>query len=162
MIPITPVETAGQWLEPSVGQETTPSRSRHSTDRPAPLYWVEPGTLQKYPTAFRAYRRLREAQEKPPARHRALAPDVEHELWRRRGSTSSPDPDMHLAVRPDTPPRIRRIVSEILRAIRRGQSAGVAISSVSRRFGLPRTRTLACMTAWLTLELGPPQDAAPS
>ena len=46
-------------------------------------YWVDPGTDQVYPLAYRAYRQAREAEEKTPARHRTLGPDVDYDVWRR-------------------------------------------------------------------------------
>src|SRR6266496_1210623 len=52
--------------------------------------WIEPGTRQAYPTSYHAYRRAREAEEKPLARHRALGADVDHYLWRRWRHEHSP------------------------------------------------------------------------
>ena len=46
-------------------------------------YWVDPGTDQVYPLAYRAYRQAREAEEKTPARHRTLGPDIDYDVWRR-------------------------------------------------------------------------------
>ena len=123
-------------------------------------YWVEPGTRQTYPMAYRAYRRAREAEESHPARHRVLGSDVEHYLWRRWGGFASPDVDVFLTFRPEAPVRVRRIVVEILRAIRRGRPAGEAIRHVSKRFGLRRTRALEFMTASVLFETRPRQDAA--
>jgi hypothetical protein len=60
-----------------------------------------------------------------------------------------------LTVRQDAPPRIRRIVAEILRAIRRGQPAGDAIRHVARRFGLRHTRAREFITACIGFEIRP-------
>jgi len=42
--------------------------------------WVEPGTAQCYPLSFGAYRRMREAEDKPLSRHRAFGQDIDHWL----------------------------------------------------------------------------------
>ena len=129
-------------------------------DIPAP-YWVEPETLQTYPTSYAAYRRAREAEDKRPPRHRTLGPDVDHFLSR-RWRTHVPEVEVRLTMRPDASPRIRRIVNEILRAIRKGQPASDAIRQVSRRFGLRHSRTRAFITASLGFELlARPDTSAP-
>ena len=125
-------------------------------------YWVDPGTDHVYPLAYRAYRRAREAEEKAPPRHRTLGPDIDHFVWRRGLSQSTPEAEVALTVRPDAPPRIRRIVAEVLRSIRRGQPAGDAIRHVSRRFGLQQTRARAFITASIGFEIRPQQDAIAS
>lgn len=52
--------------------------------------WVEPGTNITYPLSYWAYRRTREAQEKSPARHCTLGPEVDRYVWRRwRGPAAS-------------------------------------------------------------------------
>jgi hypothetical protein len=115
-------------------------------------YWVEPGSDQAYPVAFEAYRRAREAEEKTPARHRTLGPDVDHYVWRQRHA-SREQVDVLLVVHPDAPHRIRRIVAEILRAIRRGVPAGEAIRDVGRRFGLRHARVRVFLAGCLGFEL---------
>jgi hypothetical protein len=120
--------------------------------------WVEPGTLRPYPLAYRAYRRAREAEEKAPPRHRALGPDIDHYVWQRGLIPATQE--VGLAMRPDTSPRIRRIVAEVLRAIRRGQPAGAAIRRVAKRFGLRQTQARAFIAASIRCEVtraaGPP------
>src|SRR5262245_38684370 len=101
-----------------------------------PGFWVDPGTNHVYPLSYWAYRRAREAEERMPARHRAFAADIDLYLWGRGLGEGDRDVEVHLTVRPDAPPRVRRIVAEVLRAIRRGQPASEAIRQVARRFGL--------------------------
>ena len=113
--------------------------------------WIEPGTRDVYPVAYGAYRRKREAQEKRPPRHRQLGPDIDHLVWR-RCLTSVSDVDIVLAIRPGTPPRIQRMVSEVLARIRRGRSASQAIRDVARRFSLRHGRALAFIAANVMLE----------
>ena len=119
-------------------------------EQAAPAHWVEPGTAHCYPLPYSAYRRAREAQEKPPARHRALGPDIDHYLWRHRQLMA--DVDILFIVREGTPPRIRRIIAEILVAIRRGHPANDAIRHVSRRFGLRPGRARALITPCIGFE----------
>ena len=133
------------------------------TGRPAgSAYWVDPGTDQVYPLSYRAYRQTREAEEKTPSRHRTLGPDVDHYVWRRGLSGGTPEAEVSLTVRPDAPLRVRRMVAEVLRSIRRGQPAGDAIRHVSRRFGLAQTRARAFITASIDFEVRPRQDAIAS
>ena len=113
--------------------------------------WIEPGTDDAYPIAYRAYRQKRESQEKRPARHRQLGPDIEHLVWRRCQTTVS-DVDIVLAVRPGTPPRIQRMVAEVLSSIKRGRSASQAIRDVARRFSLRHGRARAFISSNITLE----------
>jgi hypothetical protein len=55
------------------------------------------------------------------------------------------------------------MISEILRAIRRGRPAEEAIRQVSRRFGLRQARIHACLEASLGIQLRPiHDDVAPS
>lgn len=110
-------------------------------------YWVEPHTRHIYPLGFEAYRRRREAEERPLPGHRVLSPDVDGYVWRRWGNARSPDVEIILKLRAGTSPRIRRLVAEILRVIRRGHSASDAIRQVSRRFGLRQTQARACLAA---------------
>jgi hypothetical protein len=112
-----------------------------------PDYWVEPVSHHIYPLEFEAYRRHREAEERPLSRHRGLGPDVDGYIWRRWGNTRSPDVEIILTLRADTSPRIRHLAAEILRVIRRGRSAEEAIQRVSRRFRLRQTQTRACLAA---------------
>lgn len=125
-------------------------------------YWVDPGTDQVYPLSYRAYRQTREAEEKTPPRHRTLGPDVDHYVWRRGLCPGTPEAEVSLTVRPDAPLRIRRMVAEVLRSIRRGQPAGDAIRHVSRRFGLAQTRARAFIIASIDFEVRPQQDAIAS
>ena len=113
--------------------------------------WAEPGTAQWYPLSFVAYRRMREAEEKPQSRHRAFGQDIDHYLWRHRRYRAG-EVDVLLTVRENTPPRIRRMIAEILVAIRRGHSAHHAIRQVSRRFGLRPGRARALITPCLGFE----------
>ena len=112
-------------------------------------YWIDPRTGHVYPLTFEAYRREREAEERPLRAHRVLTPDVDWHVWQRWGKTRSADVEILLTVRADTPPRIRRLVAEVLRGIRRGRSAADAMRQVSRRFSLPQRRMRACLTACL-------------
>jgi hypothetical protein len=115
--------------------------------------WTEPGTDQSYPTAYGAYRRAREAQERPLARHRALGPDIDHYLWRRAQAAGDTEIDVRLTIRHDAPPRVRRIIAEVLCAIRRGQPANDAIRRVARRFGLRHGRARAFITTAIAFEV---------
>ena len=125
-------------------------------------YWVDPGTDQVYPLGYRAYRQTREAEEKTPARHRTLGPDVDYDVWRRGRSPGAPELEVSLIVRPNAPLRIRRMVAEVLRSIRRGQRPADAIRHVSRRLGLAQTRVRAFITASIDFEVQPPPDAIAS
>jgi hypothetical protein len=69
-----------------------------------------------------------------------------------------PGVEVHLTVRADTSPRIQRIVTEVLRSIRRGRPAGEAIRHVSRRFGLRQTHARAFISASIGFELRPDSD----
>jgi hypothetical protein len=115
--------------------------------------WVEPETGRSYPLSYPAYRRTREAEERFPPRHRSLGPDVDYYAWRRWRDSSAPEVEVFLTLRPDTPPRLRRIVSAILRAIRRGEPAGDAVRHVARRFGLRHARARALITSCVGYEL---------
>jgi hypothetical protein len=88
-----------------------------------------------------------------------LSPDVEHDAWRRIHGPALPPVEVRLTFRPGAPPRVRRIVAEVLRAIRRGRPAGDAIRHVARRFGLRQTRARAFIAACVGFELRPPDDA---
>ena len=116
-------------------------------------FWIEPGTQREYPIAYVAYRRAREAQEKTPPRHRGLGPAVDRYVARGWRDSQEPDVDVVLTFRPGTPPRLRRIVAEVLRAIRRGRPAGDAIRHVARRFGLRHARACALITAGIDFEV---------
>ena len=122
-------------------------------------YWVDPSTDQAYPLSFRAYRLAREAEEKMPSRHRMLGPDVDYDLWRRGRTPAASGTEVSLTVRTDAPLRIRRMVAEVLRSIRRGQPAAKAIRHVSRRFGLGQSRARAFITASIAFEVQPPPEA---
>jgi hypothetical protein len=115
-----------------------------------------------YPLSYRAYRRTREAEEKAPPRHRTLGPDVDHYLWRQGRNPETSEVEVHLTVRPEAPPRVRRIIAEVLRGIRRGQPAGDAIRHVARRFGLRHMRARAFITAGIAFEVRPRHDALAS
>lgn len=121
-------------------------------------WWVDPGTDLAYPTSYGEYRRAREAEEKTPARHRALGQDIDRLVWT-RGSAQCSSREVCLIVRPDTPPRIQRIVAEVLRAIRRGEAVGPAIRYVARRFGLRPMRARALISGSLEIQLRPREDA---
>jgi len=129
---------------------------------PEASYWVEPGTSHAYPMSYQAYRRTREAEEKPPPRHRGLGSEIDHYVWRRWRRAAVPDVEVLLTFRPGAPPRVRRIVAEILLAIRRGESPGKSIRRVARQFGLRHTRALAFITAAIGFEMRPRQDAPSS
>jgi len=115
--------------------------------------WVDPGTEQVYPLSYRAYRQAREAEEKTPSRHRTLGPDIDHYVWRRGLAQQMAETEVSLTVRSDTPERIRRMIADVLRSIRRGQPAGDAIRHVSRRFGLRQTRARAFVAASIGFEV---------
>jgi len=116
-------------------------------------YWVDPGTRLAYPTAYDAYRRTREAQEKWKARHCGLGPEVDRHVWRswRRPVTS--DVDVVLTFRHGVSPRVQRIVGEVLRAIGRGSPASEAIRHVARRFGLRHAQARAFIMDAIGFEL---------
>ena len=114
--------------------------------------WVEPGTSMPYPVAYGAYRRAREAQEKTPPRHCGLGAEVDRHVWRRWRMPAASDVDVVLTFRPGASPRVQRIVSEILRSIRRGRPAGDAIRCVARRFGLRQSRARAFITDAIAFE----------
>ena len=115
--------------------------------------WIEPGTRLAYPTAFDAYRRTREAQEKWPPRHRTLGPDVDRYIWRARLRPADSDVDVVLVFRDGVSPRLQRIVAEVLRGIGRGWPAAEAISHVARRFGLRQGQARAYISAGLGFKL---------
>lgn len=135
-----------------------PNASRYRL-LPVGSSWTEPHTSHAYPVAYPAYRRTREAQEKPLPRHRGLGPEIDHYVWRRWQGRATPAAEVRLTLRPGAPPRVQRMVAEILRAIRRGHSAGEAIRHVSRRFGLRQTRARAFITACLCVEVVPRAEA---
>ncbi len=164
MITTTLTAVSGNCPAPPTYQ---PGGNTSATRRPLDCardaaYWVEPGTDNAYPLSYCAYQRTREAEEKAPPRHRTLGPDVDHYVWRRGLGPATPEMKVSLTVRPDAPPRIRRIVGEVLLAIRRGRPAGDAIRHVSRRFGLRQTRTRAFITASIGFEVRVQQDAIAS
>ena len=116
-------------------------------------YWVEPRTLRTYPTSYQAYRRAREAQEKPPPRHCTLGAETDRHVWRHWQRPAVSEVDVVLSFHQGAPPRIQRLVSEVLRAIRRGHPAGEAIRQVARRFGLRHARARAFIKAGITFEM---------
>lgn len=151
----------GEFLTSTVlGSRRIPTTaSDRRGEHPLSGYWVEPRTRHVYPLEFRAYRRRREAEERPLSGHRCLGNDVEAYVWRRWGSTRSPDVETFLTLRADTSPRIRRLVAEILRLIRRGRPAAEAIRRVSRRFGLRQRQARACLATCLGFTTCPRGDA---
>jgi hypothetical protein len=120
--------------------------------------WIEPETGLTYPTAYRAYRRAREAQEKLPARHRSLGPEVERRVWQHWRQPAAADVDVVLTFRQGASPRAQRIVGEVLRSIRRGRPAGEAIRHVARRFGLRHGHARAFISASITFEVRAQHD----
>ena len=124
-------------------------------------YWVDPETHHAYPTSYHAYRKVRESQEKTPARHCRIGPAVDHDVWRRWRDAHTRAVDVALTLRVDAPPRVQRLVGEVLRAIRRGRPAGEAIRQAARRFGLRHTRAQAFIAAGITFEQRPPYEAPP-
>jgi hypothetical protein len=125
---------------------------------PRQHWWVDPGTDLAYPTSYPAYRRAREAEEKTPARHRGLGPDIDRLVWS-RGPAQGARGEVRLIVRPDPPPRIQRIVAEVLRAIRRGEAVDPSIRHVARRFGLRPMRARALISGSLEIQVRPREDA---
>src|SRR5262250_1032508 len=123
-------------------------------------YWVEPSTHMVYPMSYQAYRRTREAQEKPPPRHCTLGAAIDRHVWRQWQRPAVSEVDVILAFRQGAPPRVQRLVGEVLRAIRRGRPAREAIRQVARRFGLRHTRARAFITAGITFETRARQDSA--
>ena len=128
-------------------------------EAPHPSHWVDPGTDCMYPLAYGAYRRAREAEERSPARHRRFGPEIDKYLWQHARSLSATDIEVLFTVRRDTPPRIRRIIAEVLRAIRQGESAPDAIGHISRRFRLRRMRARALIASCIGFEIQSTQDA---
>jgi len=125
-------------------------------------FWVEPGTHDQYPTSYFAYRRRREAQERAAPRHRALGPDIDRYLARRWRSGPALDvDDVVLTIRRGASPRVRRLVAEILRAIRRGRRANDAVRHVARRFGLRHARARAIITTAIDFEIRARRDSMP-
>jgi hypothetical protein len=124
--------------------------------------WAEPGTPKTYPLSYEAYRRAREAEERPLPRHQALGTAVDRHMWDRWRMPPAPEVEVRLTMRADAPPRVRRMAMEILRVIRRGWPADEAIRHVSRRFGLRQARAQTCLAACLGVQRRPvPEDAAP-
>lgn len=115
--------------------------------------WIEPKTGLTYPTSYGAYRRAREAQEKSPARHCGLGPEVDRRVWQHWRRRPAPDVDVVLTFRHGASPRVQRIVGEVLRSIRRGRPAGEAIRRVARRFGLRNAHARAFITASIAFEI---------
>jgi hypothetical protein len=115
--------------------------------------WTDPGTAQAYPFAYEAYRRLREAQDKPLPRHQILGGQVDHHVWRRWCLRRSSRVDVLLTLRGETSPRVRRMVAAILASIRRGRAPEEAIRLTSKRFGLPQSRIRACLAASMRVDL---------
>ena len=76
-------------------------------------------------------------------------------MWNRWRVPPTPEVEVLLTVRPDAPPRVRRMAAEILRAIRRGRPADEAIRHVSKRFGLRQARAQACLAACLGVQRRP-------
>ena len=119
--------------------------------------WIEPETGETYPTSFGEYRRAREAQERSQARHRGLGPEVDRRVWQ-HWRQWTPDADVILTFRAGASPRVQRLVSEVLRSIRRGQPAGEAIRQVARRFGLRNGQAHAFISAAIGFEVRPQQE----
>jgi len=117
------------------------------------VFWVEPGTHDEYPMSYFAYRRTREAQERAAPRHRGLGPDIDRYLARRWRSGPALDVDVVLTIREGVSPRVRRIVAEVLRAIRRGRRAKDAVRHVARRFGLRPARARAFISSAIDFEI---------
>jgi hypothetical protein len=128
--------------------EAPPLRSRSQE-----VCWIEPETGQTYPTSYGEYRRAREAQEKSPARHRGLGPEVDRRVWQHWRQRWEPDVDVVLTFRAGVSPRVHRLVGEVLRSIRRGRPAGEAIRQVARRFGLRHGQAHAFISAAIVFEL---------
>jgi hypothetical protein len=125
--------------------------------------WAEPGTQHSYPLSYEAYSRAREAEEKMPPRHQTLGAAVDRYVWNRWRLKPMPEVEVQLTMRADAPPRIRRMVAEILRSIRRGRPAQEAIRQVSHRFGLRQTHAQACLAACLDVQRRPiDEDSMPA
>ena len=120
--------------------------------------WAEPGTRHSYPLSYDAYRRTREAEDKWLPRHRTLDRATDRHVWNRWRAAPAPEVEVLLTMRADAPPRIRRVVAEVIRAIRRGRPAAKAIGRVSRRFGLRQAHTRAYLAACLGFQMRPIQD----
>ena len=100
--------------------------------------WREPLTRGLYPFSFEAYRARRESEERWPPRHQRLGAQVDREQWRQ---WAIPGPVVvELVVRSTAPPRIQRIIGEVLRAIRHGASAKQAIRAAARRLRVKPVR----------------------
>lgn len=122
--------------------------------------WTEPGTAQAYPFAYEAYRRLREAEEKPLPRHQFLGCEVDRHVWRVWRVRPNARVDVLLKLRHDASPRIRRIVAAILASIRRGHSPDEAIRLTAKRFGLRSARVRTCLATHVNCDLRR-EDLAP-
>jgi hypothetical protein len=133
------------------------TRSTGGVDMSAPEQqgpcWAEPGTRLTYPLLFEAYRRTREAEDKPLPRHLTLGAATDRHVWNQWRAAPEPEVEVLLTMRADAPPRVRRMVAEVLHAIRRGRPAAQAIRRVSRRFGLRQSRTRACLAACLGFQV---------
>jgi len=110
--------------------------------------WREPATHGVYPFAFEAYRARREREERWPARHQRLGTQVDREQWRRW--VGGVPLVVEFEVQPTAPPRIQRVIGEILRAIRHGASANEAIRAASRRLRVRPGRVRAWIAAHVT------------
>lgn len=110
-----------------------------------PGEWVEPTTRNAYPLAFEAYRQKREREERWPSRHERLGHQVERHQWQQW--TTGPQIAVTLAMRPTAPPRIQRVIREILRAIRNGRSANQAIHQASQRLRVKSFRVRSWIAA---------------
>jgi len=151
-------------LSPSPGGVVQTLDGRHTVSESSlhAASWIDPGTQHEYPMSYVAYRRAREAQERTPARHCGLGPYVDRHLSRHWRERAASDIDVVLIFRPGSPPRVQRIVAEVLRAIRRGRPADDAIRRVARRFGLRHARARAFITAGIDYELRVRQDLTAS
>lgn len=123
--------------------------------------WTEPGTAQAYPFAYEAYRRLRESEEKPLARHQFLGCEVDRHVWRAWRVRPNARVDVLLKLRHDASPRVRRIVAAILASIRRGHSPDEAIRLTAKRFGLRSARVRTCLATHVNFDLRR-EDLAPA
>ena len=120
--------------------------------------WMEPDTHVSYPQEFHQYRRVRETEERWAARHRMLGPDVDRYLWEWWQQSAGGETEVVMSFGSATSPRVRRLVSQVLRAIARGRPASQAIRLVARRFGLRQGQARAFIAAGITYEVRRPSE----
>jgi hypothetical protein len=85
-----------------------------------------------------------------------LGPDVDRYIWEWWQHSAGGETQVVMSVGSATSPRVRRLVSQVLRAIARGRPASQAIRLVARRFGLQQRQARAFIAAGITYEVRRP------